>query len=231
MPLIDVASSRGGGDDRAMRSPAAGWLSLLLAITAVPADAQGPRTIRVAVDVRQSVEQGREVVQGSGGVINTQRGGLRPRAGGGLDSTERKIQRSTGIFTLVQDGGEATLTVTTRIPAHQVAVYQDHATGIGYLAAGVVLRDVGTSLRVQAGMVGGNRIRVRLTPRISYLVADGSGSIEFTEAVADLVVSSGRPVVLGGATSRTHAVLRQLLGAAREHEGRDTTVVLTATVQ
>ena len=208
------------------------WAALLLlAVLAAPAGAQGSRNIRVAVDFRQTAEQGRDTVQGGGSVIITERGGVRPGAGGGVESTERRVRRSTGIFTLVQDGGESLLTVATQIPVQQIAFYRDYAAGAGYLANGMAFREVGTSLKVQASLVAGNQIRVRLTPRISYVAADGSGAIEFTEAATELVVPSGRPVVLGGSTSETHTVLRQLLGVGRELGVTETTVVLTATAQ
>jgi hypothetical protein len=208
------------------------WAALLLlAVLAAPAGAQGSRNIRVAVDFRQTAEPGRDAVQGGGSVIITERGGVRPRAGGGGESTERRGRRSTGIFTLVQDGGESLLTVATQIPVQQIAFYRDYAAGAGYLANGMAFREVGTSLKVQASLVAGNQIRVRLTPRISYVAADGSGAIEFTEAATELVVPSGRPVVLGGSTSETHTVLRQLLGVGRELGVTETTVVLTATAQ
>jgi hypothetical protein len=74
-------------------------------------------------------------------------------------------------------------------------------------------------------------VRVRLTPRISYLAADGSGAIEFAEAATELVVPSGRPVVLGGATSDLHSVLRELLGITRERAASESTILLTATAQ
>ena len=208
------------------------WAALLLlAVLAAPAGAQGSRNIRVAVDLRQTAEQGRDAEQGGGSVIITERGGVRPGAGGGVESTERRVRRSTGIFTLVQDGGESLLTVATQIPVQQIAFYRDYAAGAGYLANGMAFREVGTSLKVQASLVAGNQIRVRLTPRISYVAADGSGAIEFTEAATELVVPSGRPVVLGGSTSETHTVLRQLLGVGRELGVTETTVVLTATAQ
>ncbi len=72
---------------------------------------------------------------------------------------------------------------------------------------------------------------MRLTPRISYFAADGSGAIEFTEAATELVVPSGRPVVLAGSTGESHVVLRQILGVGRERDVTETTVVLTATAQ
>jgi len=204
---------------------------LLLAALATPAAAQEPRQIRVEVKFSQTGEQSREAVQGGGSVIITERGRMRPRAGVGAGSTERRVRRSTGIFTLVQDGGESLLTVATQVPVHQVAFYRDYATGAGYVAGGVAFRDVGTTLKVQAALLPGNQIRVRLTPRISYFVAGGAGAIEFTEAITDLVVPSGRPVVLGGSTSETHTVLRQILGIGGEHGASETTVVLIATAQ
>ena len=208
------------------------WVAiLLLAALAGPAGAQGPRNIRVAVDFRQASAQSRDTVQGGGSVIVTERGRVRSGAGVGVEGTERRIRRSTGIFTLVHDGGEALLTVATQVPVQQIAFYRDYATGAGHVATGVAFRDVGTALRVQASVVPGDRVRVRLTPRISYLAPDGSGAIDFTEAITELVVPSGRPVVLAGSASETHAVLRRVLGVGREHGVTETTVVLTATVQ
>ena len=195
-------------------------LALLVALAA-PVPAQGPRTIRVAVEFQQRGAQSREAVQGT----------VRPRPGVGIESTDRRVRRSTGVFTLVQDGGESTLTVATQVPYPHVAFYHDYATGAGHVAGGVVFRDVGTALKVPAFLLPGNQIRVRLTPRISYLSADGSGAIEFTEAASDLVVPGGRPVMLGGATGETHTVLRQILGIGRERSASEMTVVLTATVQ
>ena len=79
--------------------------------------------------------------------------------------------------------------------------------------------------------MAGNQICVRLTLRISYVSPDGSGAVEFTEAATELVVSSGRPVLLDGSTGETHAVLRQMLGVARERSAGEATVVLTPTAQ
>ena len=86
-------------------------------------------------------------------------------------------------------------------------------------------------LKVQAARPGGDLIRVRLTPRISYVSTDGAGAIEFTEAVTGLVVPNGRPVVLGGATTETHGVLRHVLNVGRTHETATTVVSLIATAR
>jgi hypothetical protein len=209
-----------------MRIPA---LVLLAALAAVaPAAAQTTSMIRVDVQFRQTGTQSRDAAGATGGVIITERGSVRPRGAAGAGSTTTRVQQSTGIFTLVQDGGESTLTVASQVPYQQIAFYRDYATGAGYLATGVAFRDVGTSLKVRASLLPDNRIRVRLTPSISWFSADGSGTIEFTEATTDVIVPNGRPVVLAGSTTETHAVTRQILGIAREQSSGETTVVLTA---
>ena len=201
------------------------------AVLVLPAAAQTPRQIRVDVQFRQTGTQSRDAARAAGGVIITERGSVRPRGAAGAGSTETRVQRSTGIFTLVQDGGESTLTVASQVPYPQIAFYRDYAIGAGYVASGVAFRDVGTALKVRASLLPDDRIRVRLTPTISYFSADGSGTIEFTEATADVIIPNGRAVVLAGSTTDTHALTRQILGVAREQSTSETTVVLTATVR
>ncbi len=187
--------------------------------------------MKVVVEFRQSGVRGRETMQGSGSVVITERGSVRPRGGLAAEDTRTRVTSSTGIFTVVRDGGESTLVVATQVPYPQVAFYRDYATGAGYVASGVAFKDVGTSLKVRATILPGNRVRVSLTPTISHASSDGSGTIEFTEAVTELVVRSGQPVVLAGATTSLHEVTRQILGLRQTQTGSETTVVLTATVQ
>jgi len=198
-------------------------------VAAVPAAGQTQRQIRVDVQFRQTATQSRNTAGAAGGVIVSPRGGLRPRGGVGAGSTETRVQQSTGIFTLVQDGGESILTVASQVPYPQVSFYRDYASGAGYIASGVAFRDVGTALKVRASLLPGDRIRVRLTPTISYVSADGSGTIEFTEATTDVIVPNGHAVLLAGSSTDTHAITRQILGLAREQSTSETTVVLTAT--
>ena len=198
-------------------------------VAAVPAAGQTPRQIRVDVQFRQTATQSHNTAGAAGGVIVSPRGGLRPRGGVGAGSTETRVQQSTGIFTLVQDGGESILTVASQVPYPQVSFYRDYASGAGYIASGVAFRDVGTALKVRASLLPGDRIRLRLTPTISYFSADGSGTIEFTEATTDVIVPNGHAVLLAGSSTDTHAITRQILGLAREQSTSETTVVLTAT--
>ena len=141
------------------------------------------------------------------------------------------VQRSTGIFTLVQDGGESVLSVATKVPYSEAAYYYNYAAGNGYLQRNIVFTDVGTSLRVSASLLADNQIRVRLTPRISYFAAERSGAIDFTEATTELIVPSGQPVSMGGSTTQVHEITRQILGYRDRTSSGETNLVLTATIQ
>jgi hypothetical protein len=72
---------------------------------------------------------------------------------------------------------------------------------------------------------------VRLTPSISWLSANGSGTIEFTEAATEVIIASGQPLVIGGSTTQTHAITREILGIGARGGSRTTSVILTATAQ
>jgi Bacterial type II and III secretion system protein len=191
---------------------------------------QSRRQIKVLVESQQSGTQSQESLQGSGSVI-IRKGNVYPsgRVTGGDRQTT--VQRSTGIFTLVQDGGESILSVATQVPYSQTAYYYNYAVGSGYIQRQIVFTNVGTSLRVSASLLPDNQIRVRLTPRISYFSAERSGAIDFTEATTELIVPSGQPVSLGGSTTNMHEVTRQILGYRDRTSSSETNLVLTATIQ
>jgi hypothetical protein len=204
-------------------------LSFVVGVAA-RSEPQGRRQIKVLVESQQSGTQSQEGVQGSGSVI-IRRGNVQPSGRVTAGDRRTTVQRSTGIFTLVQDGGESILSVATSVPYSQAAYYYNYAAGGGYIQRQVVFTDVGTSLRVSAGILPDNQIRVRLTPRISYFSADRSGGIDFTEATTELIVPSGQPVSLGGSTTNMHEITRQILGYRDRSSSNETNLVLTATIQ
>ena len=208
-------------------------LTLLVILAAgLPGLAAGQtgKQVRVSFDFRQSSTQNRDAVDAGGRVIITDRG-ARSSGGVGVESTQRRVRTSTGIFTIVQDGGESTMLVASQVPYPQITYYRNYLTGAGHIAASVQFRDVGTSLKVRAAILPGNQVRVRLTPTISWFSADGSGVIEVNEASTELVVPSGRPVVLGGATTQTHELTRRILGYRASESSTETTMALTATIR
>jgi hypothetical protein len=194
------------------------------------AGAQTPRHIKVLVDSQQQATANQEGVQGTGSII-IRRGGAQPsgRVTGGNRRTT--VQRSTGIFTLVQDGGESILSVATRVPQNQVSFYRDYAGRVGYIDRRITFTEVGTSLRVAASALADSQIRIRLTPRISYFSTERSGAIDFTEATTELIVPNGQPVSLGGSTSRIHELTRQVLGYSERTSSSETELIITATLR
>lgn len=192
--------------------------------------AQSPRQVKVLLESQQLVNQNREAIQGSGGVI-IRRGNAEPSGRFGAVEGQTTVQRSNGIFTLVRDGGESILTVATRVPYQQFGFYRDWATGLGYLARDIVFQDVGTSLKVSATILPDNQVRVRLTPRISYFSNERAGAIDFTEAQTELIVPNGQAVSLGGSTTKMHEVTRQIFGFADRASSSETSLVVTATIQ
>ena len=205
-------------------------LAALTAGYATVSEAQSRRNIKVVLETRQTGTSNREGVQGSGSVI-VRRGTVHPS--GRIAGTDRQttVQRSSGIFILVLDGGESILTVATRVPQAEIAYYYNHALGSGAIERRIVFTDVGTSLRVQATMLVDGQIQLRLIPRISYFSVDRPGAVDFTEAATELILPNGQPVSLGGSTTNLHEITRPILGYYNRASSSETGLTVTATVQ
>jgi hypothetical protein len=55
--------------------------------------------------------------------------------------------------------------------------------------------------------------------------------IEVNEALTELIVPSGRPVILGGTTTQTHELTRRILSYRASETATETTMALTATIR
>jgi hypothetical protein len=211
-------------------------VSLALIALAVVASvaAQSGRQVKVLLEFKQQTQGSRQGVQGQGGiVVDERRGDPRVRGRGGLaveDSTTR-VTRSSGLFTVVQDGGVGSIMVAQDVPTPQMAYYYDYATGKGYVAQGVAWQRVGTALAVRPVILPGNKIRVTLTPVISYFTPGGGGTIEVVEAASDVIVPNGGRLQFGGSTGSLHAVTRQILGYSSQQSSEEAALTLTATIQ
>ena len=191
---------------------------------------QSRRNIKVVLQIQQTGTSSQQNVQGSGSVI-IRRDTVYPS--GRLTAGDRQttVQRSSGIFTLVVDGGESILTVANRVPQSEVAYFHNYALGIGYIERRIVFNDVGTSLRVNAASLPDGQIKLRLTPRISYFSVERPGAIDFTEAATELIVPNGQSVSLGGSTTNLHELTRQILGYRDRASSNETGLTVTATLQ
>ena len=202
----------------------------VLVSAATPGESQTRRNIKVVVESQQSGTSNQDTLQGSGSVI-IRRGTVQPSGRVTAADRQTTVKRSSGIFTLVLDGGESVLTVATCVPQSQFTYYHNYAFGIGYIERQIVFTDVGTSLRVHATTLADGQIQLRLTPRISYFSADRPGAIDFTEAATELIVPNGQPVSLGGSTAKLHEVTRQILGYQDRASSSEISLVVTATIQ
>lgn len=211
---------------RPKRLVAAALLAALVGGTL--AEAAPPRRIRVDVFFRETGTRASEGASASGGVV-VREGGIR-RGSLGLEATSRetRTRRSSGVFTLVQDGGESRLALATRVPYREASWIHDYALGAGYAVERIAFEDVGTSLLVRARLLDDGRIRVSLVPSVSWFAADGSGAIDFTEAATELVVRPGEEVMIGGGTRDLHETTRRILGSASASESSESSIVLRA---
>jgi len=197
---------------------------------AVPGECQTGRQVKVVLEFQQQGQDSRQGAQGHGGVI-IQDGKARGRGDVAGQDTTTRTTRSEGIFTVVQDGGTASMLVASEVPFTVVGWFRDYATGQGYAAQGTAWQRVGTTLVVSPTILPNGQIRVRLIPQVSYFSPQGDGSIEFSEASTEVVVPNGRAMRIGGATRGINQVTRQILGYREQQSSSESSFILTATIQ
>jgi hypothetical protein len=209
--------------------------ALVALAVGTPVEAQSNRNVKVLLEFKQQTQGSRQGVQEQGGIVVQQerRGDPRVRGRGGLavEDTTTRVTRSSGLFTVVQDGGAGSIMVAQDVPYQQMTYYHDYATGKGHVAPGVAWQRVGTALGVRPVILPGNKVRVTLTPVISYFTPGGGGTIEVVEAATDLIVPYGGRLQIGGSTGSLHAITRQILGYGSQQSSEETALTLTATIQ
>jgi hypothetical protein len=205
-------------------------LATILLASAIRVESQAGRQVKVVLEFQQQGQDSRQGAQGRGGVI-IQDGKARGRGGVALGDTTTRTTRSEGVFTIVQDGGTASMLVASEVPSTVVGWFRDYATGQGYAVQGTAWQRVGTTLVVSPTILPNGQIRVRLTPQVSYFSSQGDGSIEFNEATTEVIVPNGRAMRIGGATRGINQVTRQILGYREQRSASESSFILTATIQ
>ena len=213
-----------------MSRVAAVLLATILLASATRVESQAGRQVKVVLEFQQQGQDSRQGAQGRGGVI-IQDGKARGRGGVALEDTTTRTTRSEGVFTIVQDGGTASMLVASEVPSTVVGWFRDYATGQGYAAQATAWQRVGTTLVVRPTILPNGQIRVRLIPQVSYFSPQGDGSIEFNEAATEVIVPNGRAMRIGGATRGINQVTRQILGYREQQASIESSFFLTATIQ
>jgi Flp pilus assembly secretin CpaC len=198
---------------------------------AVPGECQTGRQVKVVIEFQQQGQDSRQGAQGRVSGVIIQDGKARGRGGVALQDTTTRTTRSEGVFTIVQDGGTASMLVASEVPVTVVGWFRDDATGQGYAAQGTAWQRVGTTLVVGPTILPNGQIRVRLTPQVSYFSPQGDGSIEFNEAATEVIVPNDRAMRIGGATRGINQVTRQILGYPEQQSSSESSFILTATIQ
>jgi len=212
-----------------VRATAALCGAILLA-AALPVEGQTERQVKVALEFQQRGQDARQGAQGRGSVV-IQDGKARGRGGIAVEDTTTRTTRTSGVFTVVRDGGTASMMVASEVPYTVVSWFRDYATGQGYVAQGTAWQRVGTTLMVNPTILANGQIRVRLIPQVSYFTADGGGTVEFNEAATEIVVPNGRAMRIGGGTRGVNQVTRQILGYREQQSTSESSFILTATIQ
>lgn len=186
--------------------------------------------MKVAIEFQQRGQEARQGAQGRGSVV-IQDGKARGRGGVAVEDTTTRTSRTSGVFTVVQDGGTASMMMASEVPYSVVTWFRDYATGQGYVAQGTAWQRVGTTLVVNPTILANGQIRVRLIPQVSYFTPDGGGSVEFNEAAIEVIVPNGRAMRIGGGTREVNQVTRQILGYREQQYSSESSFILTATIQ
>jgi hypothetical protein len=218
-----------------MRRAAAGLMLGCLVLVGSWADAQTslipPGHVKVRVEFRQEGQRARRGIEvkgrrRGGTVIQVDPKGVTGSARVQVQESQRTIRRKVESFLLVQDGGEASLTVVEQVP--EVVWFQQYARRHSHITQAVVFRQVGTFLAVRPTILPDKRIRVKITPQISYRSDQGDGTIALVEASTEVVVQPGQPITIGGTDGRGEVIRQFLLGYERVNRANQVRIVLTA---
>jgi Bacterial type II and III secretion system protein len=212
-----------------VRLAAAALLLAAVLAGAVSASGQSGRQVKVVLEFEQHGQEARQGAQGRGAVV-IQEGKARGRGGVAVEDSTTRTTRTSGIFTVVQDGGTASMLVASEVPYAVAAWFRDYATGQGYLVQGTEWQRVGTVLVVSPTVLPGGQIRVRLVPQVSYFTADSGGTVEFNQAATEVIVPNGRPMRIGGGSRGINQVTRQILGFRQEQASSESSFILTAPI-
>ncbi len=143
--------------------------------------------------------------------------GVRLSGGSGRVRSSNRLEQ----FTLVVDGGSASIMVGEVTPRGRVLYY-----GPGGVAYTVDLVRTGASMVVTPKIVDRQRqlIRVRITPDISFLKSDGG--VELTRIQTDVVVRNGQTIVIGAMPTSRATVARSMFSYRAASHTRQRVVLL-----
>jgi type II secretory pathway component GspD/PulD (secretin) len=167
-------------------------------------------------------------VSGGGAVIyDGQDVGGRIEVNPRLQNTTVTRSSQTTQSLLTMSGREAVLKVGESVP------YLDYITTYGrrgrYVEqAAVQWQEVGSYLHIQPTVLGdGQTLRVKLTPALSGMSADGPNRVRYNELATEVVVRNGESIRIGGLNEHSDFYSKFLIGVDRGGQHRNLDIVLT----
>jgi hypothetical protein len=205
------------------------WLSALLATAqgvlypagiapaqSNPAVPIPPRHVRISAKV---IEQG-----------DARSWGFAPEKGTVPSAEWQRSRSSSSFFVLVADGQEARISVSESVP--NARWFYQYSLHHGYIARGVVFQSVATGFRVIPTILPDDRIRLQITPEISYFTDQGQGHIAFVESRLHAVVANGQAVTVAANRHETESVLFNIMRGYESRTGVSTlSMTLTPEIQ
>ena len=121
-------------------------------------------------------------------------------------------------FLLVQDGGRGVLQIGESIPS--VQPYLALAGRRLVVAADIQYYDVTTGFEVEPRVLG-DRVLLRISPRLAFRSNRGTQTVEFRELRTEITVKPGEWVDLGGAVGSANDVNRQIFSRRQQTAADD----------
>ncbi|MDD5073209.1 MAG: hypothetical protein PHO67_08570 [Candidatus Omnitrophica bacterium] len=162
------------------------YIKLIIAVAAVflsyshaiAGEDYRPRNIRIDVEYRQSGESGRGI------------GAAQWRTGKNSSYSKQ--------FIVVLDGFSASIFVGEEVPF--VNFYRTFLFEHGYIVEEeeVVIKDIGTKLKVEPRIVGNNAVEITLTPEISFVRDRKRRTIDIKTLSTTVIAADGQSIPIGG---------------------------------
>ncbi|MDD4879358.1 MAG: hypothetical protein PHR22_02745 [Candidatus Omnitrophica bacterium] len=162
------------------------YINLIIVVSAVflscsPLNADDnnrPRNIRIDVEYKQSGESGRGI--------------------GTAQWRTSKNSSYTKQFIVVLDGFSAGIFVGEKVPF--VNFYRTFLFEHGYIVEEkeVVIKDIGTKLKVEPRIVGRDTVEITLTPEISFMRDRKRQTIDIKTLSTTVVAADGQSIPIGG---------------------------------
>jgi type II secretory pathway component GspD/PulD (secretin) len=132
---------------------------------------------------------------------------------------------------LVMSGESGSLTVGEDLPV--VQPFWTWVNGLGLVPPGVTFQRVSTGFAVEPTVIG-KKVRLRLTPWMSYLGAGGPQRILFSQSSTQVTLNDGETMMVsGGSTSQSSQsqAFGWILGGAQSQASQSSGLVVTVAIK